>query len=214
MIIAPSLLGADLLNLGAEIRRAESWGAEWLHFDHMDGHFVPNISFGPAFVSAVRHETKLFLDVHLMLTDPLRYIDAYADAGADGITVHAEANQPEEALEAIRKRGLRTAVALNPGTPADAVEPYLELADMVLVMTVQPGFGGQKLQDRCLDKAAEVKDRILKKQRHVLIEADGGIHSENAGRVLDAGVDVLVMGTGLFRASNAKETRDQIRGMG
>ncbi len=211
MIIAPSLLGADLLHLGAEIHRAESWGAEWLHFDHMDGHFVPNISFGPAFVAAVRPETGLFLDVHLMLTDPLQYIEAYADAGADSITVHAEANHASEAVEAIKRKGLRAAIALNPDTPAKEAEQYLGLIDMVLIMTVQPGFGGQKLQEKCLTKAVEINEAIRRSKREVLIEADGGIHADNAESVLRSGVDVLVMGTGLFKAADARKTISSIR---
>ena len=212
MIFAPSLLGADLLNLGEEVRRVESWGAEWIHFDQMDGHFVPNISFGPAFVAAVRKKTDLFLDVHLMLSDPMNYIDAFADAGADGITVHAEAAEPAAVLEKIRTRGLRAGICVNPGTPASSLTPLLPMADLALIMTVQPGFGGQKMRRECLLKAGEIRAMAEAARHPVLIEADGGINEGNAREVLDAGVDVLVMGTGLFRAEDPAGVIAEIRG--
>ena len=201
-IIAPSLLGADLLNLSDEIRKVESLELPWIHFDQMDGHFVPNISFGPAFVAASRKVTKLFLDVHLMLNQPMRYLDDYAKAGADGITVHAEAENPIGCLQAIRGMGLRAGLAINPATPIDVVIPCMEIVDMVLVMTVQPGFGGQKLRTECLDKVRTLRPLLDAQKRRILIESDGGINAANARDVVAAGVDVLVMGTGLFRAED------------
>ena len=212
MIFAPSLLGANLLNLAEEVRRVENWGAEWIHFDQMDGHFVPNISFGPAFVAAVRKQTGLYLDVHLMLSRPMDYIDAFADAGADGITVHAEAEEPEAVLRKIRGRGLKAGICVNPGTPASVLKPLLPLADLALIMTVQPGFGGQKMRPECLEKAGEIRAMAKEAGRNVLIEADGGINAENAGQALAAGVDVLVMGTGLFRADDPAGIMAAIRG--
>ena len=198
-IIAPSLLAADLLNLEAEIQRIEALGLPWLHFDHMDGHFVPNIAFGPDFVVAVRRKSALYLDVHLMLDEPLSYVERYAQAGADGITVHVELDCAREALALIRKLGKKAGIALNPGTPAEVAAPLLDLADMALVMTVQPGFGGQSMKAECLAKAAALRALA---GRDILIEADGGINAQNAQQVVDAGVDVLVMGTGLLRASD------------
>ena len=181
--ISPSVLGANLMCLGEEIRRVEELGIGWLHLDHMDGHFVPNISFGPDFVSAMRKQTKLFLDVHLMLSEPMKYIETYAKAGADLITVHVEADDDAETmLRAIAAQGIKA----------------------VLVMTVEPGFGGQSLREDCVAKIPELKAMIEKSGRDILIEVDGGVKRENAEKVVRAGADVLVMGTGLFRADDPK----------
>lgn len=200
-MVSASVLGADLLRLGEEIDRAKEIGVQWLHLDHMDGHFVPNISFGPDFVAAMRKRTDLFLDVHLMLSHPMRYIDAYAKAGADLIAVHAEAeDEAEKALMMIREKGIKAAVAINPGTAPQTIEGLLPLCDMVLVMTVEPGFGGQSLREDCLAKLPVLREMIRKTGREILIEVDGGIKQENARRAFEAGADVLVMGTGLFRA--------------
>ena len=203
-IVAPSLLGADLMRLGDEIRRVEEWGTPWIHFDHMDGHFVPNISFGPAFVAAARKQTGLYLDVHLMLSHPYLYIKKYADAGADGITIHAEAEDAVEAAQMIRSLGKKVGVAVNPETPVEKALPFLEIADMILVMTVHPGFGGQKLIPECLDKVRELRRYPLITERGIRIETDGGIHEGNADEVIASGSDTLVMGTGLFLAENPK----------
>ena len=203
--ISPSVLGADLMNLGAEIRLVEELGIHWLHLDHMDGHFVPNISFGPDFVRAMRKQTNLFLDVHLMLSEPMKYIETYAKAGADLIAVHIEAKDDAETmLRAIAAQGIKAGISIKPDTPAKAVEPLLPLCDMVLVMTVEPGFGGQSLNEECLAKIPELKEMIRRTGRDILIEVDGGIKRENAAKVIAAGADVLVMGTGLFRAKDPK----------
>ena len=186
-IIAPSVLGADLLRLGEEIGLVERLGLRWLHLDNMDGHFTPNISFGPDFVRAIRKKTDLFLDVHLMFTNPMEYIDTYTKAGADSITVHVEAE---------------AGVSLNPHTPPDRIRHLLEYVDMVLVMTVEPGFGGQKLREYCLGKISVIRDMIEKTGRDILIEVDGGVKMDNAHRVIEAGADVLVMGTGIFAAAD------------
>ena len=204
--ISASVLGADLMNLGGEIRRARELGVTWLHLDQMDGHFVPNISFGPGFVAAMRRTTELFLDVHLMLSHPLAYVDAYADAGADLIVVHVEAeDDPEETLRAIRARGIRAGISLKPGTPPEAVEALLPLCDLVLVMTVEPGFGGQGLIESCIEKLPVLREMIARTGRDILLEVDGGIKLDNAARAVTAGADVLVIGTGLFRAENPAE---------
>ena len=203
--ISPSVLGANLMCLGEEIRRVEELGIGCLHLDHMDGHFVPNISFGPDFVSAMRKQTKLFLDVHLMLSEPMKYIETYAKAGADLITVHVEADDDAETmLRAIAAQGIKAGISIKPGTPVQAIEPLLPLCDLVLVMTVEPGFGGQSLREDCVAKIPELKAMIEKSGRDILIEVDGGVKRENAEKVVRAGADVLVMGTGLFRADDPK----------
>lgn len=203
--ISPSVLGANLMCLGEEIRRVEELGIGWLHLDHMDGHFVPNISFGPDFVSAMRKQTKLFLDVHLMLSEPMKYIETYAKAGADLITVHVEADDDAETmLRAIAAQGIKAGISIKPDTPVQTIEPLLPLCDLVLVMTVEPGFGGQSLREDCVAKIPELKAMIEKSGRDILIEVDGGVKRENAEKVVRAGADVLVMGTGLFRADNPK----------
>lgn len=203
--ISPSVLGANLMCLGEEIRRVEELGIGWLHLDHMDGHFVPNISFGPDFVSAMRKQTKLFLDVHLMLSEPMKYIETYAKAGADLITVHVEADDDAETmLRAIAAQGIKAGISIKPDTPVQAIEPLLPLCDLVLVMTVEPGFGGQSLREDCVAKIPELKAIIEKSGRDILIEVDGGVKRENAEKVVRAGADVLVMGTGLFRADDPK----------
>lgn len=203
--ISPSVLGANLMCLGEEIRRVEELGIGWLHLDHMDGHFVPNISFGPDFVSAMRKQTKLFLDVHLMLSEPMKYIETYAKAGADLITVHVEADDDAETmLRAIAAQGIKAGISIKPDTPVQAIEPLLPLCDLVLVMTVEPGFGGQSLREDCVAKIPELKAIIEKSGRDILIEVDGGVKRENAEKVVRAGADVLVIGTGLFRADDPK----------
>ena len=203
--ISPSVLGANLMCLGEEIRRVEELGIGWLHLDHMDGHFVPNISFGPDFVSAMRKQTKLFLDVHLMLSEPMKYIETYAKAGADLITVHVEADDDAETmLRAIAAQGIKAGISIKPDTPVQAIEPLLPLCDLVLVMTVEPGFGGQSLREDCVAKIPELKAMIEKSGRDILIEVDGGVKRENAEKVVRAGAGVLVMGTGLFRADDPK----------
>lgn len=201
--ISPSVLGADLMRLGDEIRKVEKLGISWLHLDHMDGHFVPNISFGPDFVSAMRRETRLFLDVHLMLSHPLQYIRAYAKAGADLITVHAEAqDEPAAALREIAEQGIKAGISIKPETDPEEIRHLLPLCDLVLVMTVDPGFGGQSLHKDCLAKLPVLREMIRETGRDILLEVDGGIKQENAHLAIEAGADVLVMGTGLFRAKD------------
>ena len=202
-IISPSVLGADLMRLGEEIELVEKLGLEWLHLDNMDGHFTPNISFGPDFVRAIRKKTDLFLDVHLMFTNPMDYIDTYTKAGADMITVHVEADdEPEYVIDRIRENGLKAGISLNPHTNPDKIRHLLGKVDLVLVMTVEPGFGGQKLREYCLGKVTVIRDMIKKTGRDILIAVDGGVKMDNAQRVVEAGADVLVMGTGVFAAKD------------
>lgn len=201
MKLSPSLLAADFAHLADSVERVEKGGADMLHLDVMDGTFVPNISFGPCVISALRPLSRLFFDVHLMVQNPERYIADYIKAGADGITVHVEStDRVAECLETIRTAGKKAAVSLSPATPAEAVFPYLHLVDMVLVMTVNPGFGGQKLIPETLDKAQTLREQIRQNGYRVEIEADGGIGTDNLGAVLAAGVDVVVAGSSVFGA--------------
>ena len=209
--ISASVLGADLLRLGEEIEMAERIGVQWLHLDHMDGHFAPNVSFGPDFVRAIRKKTDLFLDVHLMFTNPMEYIDIYTRAGADMITVHAEADDdPKKCLKKIKANGKKAGISINPHTPPEKIARLLPLCDHVLVMTVEPGFGGQKLRGYCLDKVSVIADMIKKSGRDITIAVDGGVKVENAREVVASGANVLVMGTGLFRAEDPERVVREI----
>ncbi len=210
-MISASMLGANLLCLGDEVEKTRRLGVRWLHLDQMDGCFVPNISFGPAFVSALRGKTDQFLDVHLMLERPLAYIGAYAEAGADLITVHAEAaDDPGVALRAIRARGVKTGLSIKPGTDPRSIRDLLPLCDLVLVMTVEPGFGGQKLMESCVAKLPVLKRMIAEAGREILLEVDGGVKAENAAQVFAAGADIAVIGPGLFRAADPEGVMRQV----
>ena len=203
MKVAPSLLSCDFSKMGEEIVRIDKAGADLIHLDVMDGHFVPNLTIGPAVIKALRPLTKLPLDVHLMISDPLSYIDAFADAGADYITFHAEADSDiDETIAKIRSRGIKPGIVLKPGTPAEAAFPYLDKVDMVLVMTVEPGFGGQSFMADMMPKAEKLRAEIDRRRLPVLIEADGGITEKNASVVSAAGIDVVVSGTGVFKAAD------------
>jgi ribulose-phosphate 3-epimerase len=214
-LIAPSILSADFSKLGEEVRTVEKAGADWIHVDVMDGHFVPNLTIGPMIVKALRPVTKLPLDCHLMVSNPAQWIDDFADSGASVITVHAEATvHLDRVLNHIKERGCKAGVSLNPATPLSAIEEVLDLIDLVLVMSVNPGFGGQKFIDNAVWKVERlVKMRGNKKFQ---IEIDGGVKAANIGMLAAAGVDVFVAGSAVFepkdREKSMKSLRDAIAG--
>ncbi|MBQ9992331.1 MAG: ribulose-phosphate 3-epimerase [Firmicutes bacterium] len=200
-IIAPSVLTADLWNMSSQIEAFEKGGCSWLHLDIMDGHFVPNISFGPMLLRSLRPMTEMCFDAHLMIENPEDYVDAFAAAGADMITVHAEACvHLHRTLQIIKKSGKKCGVALNPSTPLAAVEEILPVCDMILIMSVNPGFGGQSFIDLAEDKIKRLRKMIDDRGLHTLIEVDGGINFDNVQRVAACGADILVSGNALFSA--------------
>ena len=207
--IAPSLLAANFASLAQEVKKMETAGADLFHVDVMDGHFVPNLTIGPMVVRSIRESTSLPLDVHLMIKEPERFVEPFARAGSNGLTIHVEASgkQTPALLQKIKGLGLRSGLALNPGTPLAKVVPFLSQVDMVLLMTVHPGFGGQSFITSVLPKIAQL--RALFKGD---IEVDGGINAQTARQAVEKGANVLVAGTYLFRAADPKEAIQSLRG--
>lgn len=204
--ISPSLLAADFSKLQDEVKKVENAGAEWLHLDVMDGMFVPNISFGPCVIASLRKHVNMFFDVHLMINEPIRYLNDYKDAGADGITVHFEAcKNVKKTLSEIRALGLKSGLSIKPATPVSAILPYIGLCDIILIMTVEPGFGGQKLIPSVADKVKEVSSLCERLGISPEIEADGGITPENVKALAEKGLTVAVAGSAVFKAQNPAE---------
>jgi ribulose-phosphate 3-epimerase len=215
VLVAPSIFAADFSHLADEISRAEKSGADWLHLDIMDGHFVDNISFGPAVVAAVRKQTRLPLDVHLMIEHPDHYLPRFLEAGANSITVHVEPEAKHDVaktLEAIHAGGCRVGLTLNPATPFESVEPYLAGIDLLLIMTVHPGFGGQAFRPEMMEKVRRAKEWRDSHGAKLDLEVDGGINAKTAKLSIENGANVLVAGTSIFRAADYRQAIDQLRG--
>jgi ribulose-phosphate 3-epimerase len=206
ILTAPSVLAADFSMLGAEIERVEKAGCDLLHLDIMDGHFVPNLTMGPPLVKSIRKITAMCFDTHLMITDPLKYIEPFVSSGSDHITFHLESNDaPDKVIDKIREMGCSVGVCLKPKTPASVVMPYLEKIDLVLIMTVEPGFGGQSFMADMMPKVKEVKDAIKNTERKIHLQVDGGIDSETVKQAAAAGANMMVAGTSVFRNPDGAE---------
>ncbi|VYT75680.1 ribulose-phosphate 3-epimerase [Clostridium tertium] len=211
--ISPSILSADFSKLGEEIIKVDKAGADFIHIDVMDGIFVPNITIGLPVIKAIRDKTKKVFDVHLMIENPSRYIDEFVEAGADIITIHYEAEKHiDRAIDYIKSKGVKAGVSLNPGTPTSVLKDIIEKLDLVLIMSVNPGFGGQKFIPYSINKIKEVKEMSLGVNKDLLIEVDGGVDRNNSKVIVEAGANVLVAGSAIFGDGKLKENIEAIRG--
>lgn len=205
-ILAPSLLAADFSILGEQIRETENLGAEYLHIDVMDGVFVPSISFGMPLIKSIREVSSQFFDVHLMIVDPIRYIKDFAECGADGITFHLEAAEDADAvIDRIHEFGLKAGLSIKPGTPVEAVYPYLNKVEMILIMSVEPGFGGQAFMPEAYDRIRQLRKYIDENEMPVKIEVDGGVGKKNVRDIIEAGTDICVAGSAVFKKRSIRE---------
>lgn len=210
--IAPSILSADFTRLGEEVKAVEKAGADWIHVDVMDGRFVPNITIGPMIVKAVKRVTALPVDVHLMIQEPERYVEEFAAAGADLIAVHVEAGgHLNRTIQQIKDTGVKAGVALNPSTPIETLAWVLEYLDLVVIMSVNPGFGGQKFIPNSLERISALKTMITEKKLSTLIEVDGGVNAKTVAAVAGAGADVLVAGSAVFNSDDYQATIDELK---